>query len=70
MHPGDWDMMADHIRAVRPRQRWLSGTALQLLAETYGVDARTVQRKRRAFPGILAEFILYGPRNQVEGVIA
>jgi hypothetical protein len=62
MHPGDWDMIADHIRAVRPRQRWLNKTALQQIADLYRVDARTIQRKRRVFPAILADFILFGPQ--------
>ncbi|MDR1514833.1 MAG: hypothetical protein LBS45_03995 [Synergistaceae bacterium] len=66
MHLGDWDMMADHIRAVRPRQRWLNRTALQQLADVYRVDCRTIQRKRRAFPGILAEFILFGQRGDAD----
>ena len=60
MHPGDWDMMADHVRAVRPSKQWINRSALQAIADVYGVDPRTVTRKRRAFPGILAEFILFG----------
>jgi hypothetical protein len=60
MHPGDWDMIADHVRAVRPRRRWLGESALRVIARAYGVDVHTVIRKRRAFPGVLAEFILYG----------
>jgi hypothetical protein len=61
MHPGDWDMMADHVRAVRPRRKWQGKSALRAIADAYRVDIRTVIRKYRAFPGILAEFILYSP---------
>jgi hypothetical protein len=62
MHPGDWDMVADHIRAVRPRRKWLGKPDLRLIADTYRVDTKTILRKRRAFPGILAEFILYSEK--------
>jgi hypothetical protein len=60
MHPGDWDMMADHIRAVRPSKRLAGKPALSVIADRYGVAVRTVVRKRRAFPGELADFVLFG----------
>jgi hypothetical protein len=59
MHPGDWDMMADCVRHVRPRGRWRGKSPLRVIADRYGVAANTVMRKRRAFPGALADFILF-----------
>ncbi|MDR1514076.1 MAG: hypothetical protein LBS45_00140 [Synergistaceae bacterium] len=64
MHLGDWDMMADHIRAVRPRQRWIGKSALRVIAEAYKVDIKMILRKRRAFAGVLAEFILYSEERE------
>jgi hypothetical protein len=52
-NPADWALVADHIS--------LHGSKLQRIADKYGISAQTVKRKRKAFAGILADYILFSP---------
>jgi hypothetical protein len=61
-HLDTWNMVAEHIRNVRPRQRWLEGSALAIVARKYCVSPRYVTRRRNALPGLLADCVLHTPK--------
>ena len=61
-HPDTWNMVAEHIRNVRPRSGYAEWRALRQIALKYRVSEKTVTRRRRQFAGLLADFILNNPR--------
>ncbi|MDR0615922.1 MAG: hypothetical protein LBG29_03850 [Synergistaceae bacterium] len=58
-NPDDWSMMAAHISWFGHGQRWISRAKLSKLAAGYGCSERTISRKRNAFPGVIADYILF-----------
>jgi hypothetical protein len=58
-NPTDWSLMAAHISWVRRGQRWIGRAKLRKLAENYECSEHTITRKRRLFPGVLADYILH-----------
>jgi hypothetical protein len=64
-NPEDWSMMATHISWFGHAQRWISRTKLKRLADGYGCSETTIKRKRHAFPGILADYILFHEMSEI-----
>jgi hypothetical protein len=56
-NPEDWALVADHIS--------FRGSKLQRIADKYGISTQTVKRKRKAFAGVLADYVLYSPIERV-----
>jgi hypothetical protein len=62
-HPGTWNMVAEHIRNVRPRSGRSEERALRQIADKYCVSVKTVTRRRRQFAGLLAASVLATPAS-------
>jgi hypothetical protein len=55
----DWNLMAAHISWFGPGRKWANRAKLKKLAAGYRCSERTITRKRKHFPGVLADYILF-----------
>ncbi|MDR0648419.1 MAG: hypothetical protein LBF92_03725, partial [Synergistaceae bacterium] len=60
-HPDTWNMVAEHIRNVRPRSGYAEWRALRQIALKYRVSGKTVTRRRRQLASLLADSVLKTP---------